>query len=803
MRNKALDAIELVEQVETGLLIETQENKIALTTYTDNCVNIHIDRKTNFAPHFSYATVAEPQAIDAKLNDGKKELWLKLPNLYIKIDKDPARFSFYNTKKQLLCADDPSFGCSWLGDEVTCYKTLQDGERFIGLGEKTQGLDRRGQAYVNWNTDSFGYNGYSDPLYASIPFYIGMWEGRFYGIFLNSSFKSSFNFGAANHRFSSFTLESGPMNYFFISGKSVAEVIETYTHLTGRMEMPPKWSMGYQQCRYSYYPESEVRSIAQNFRDRKIPLDVLYLDIHYMDKYRVFTWDKERFPNPKQLLKDLRDQGVESVLIFDPGVKVQDDYDVYETGKKADVFVQYPDGTNYSGDVWPGTCHFPDFTNPKTRKWWGKYVKQEIKQGLEGFWCDMNEPAAWGKEIPNLIEFDFEGNPTSHKEAHNVYGMQMARATREAADEATKKRTFHLTRAGFSGVQRYAALWTGDNVSDEDSMLLGARMINSLGLSGVPFSGYDVGGFVGEVGKDLFARWISIAAFAPFFRSHTMINTNSSEPWSFGEKTEEIARNYINLRYRLMPYVYSAFYEASQTGMPIARSLTLYCPEDGNIYGGGTDNHYLFGPSILVCPIKSSQHLSKIYLTKGDWYVLYNDTQYKGGQQIYLETPVEMLPVFIKAGSIIPEQSLTQSTKEKPSKTLNIHFYKGKQNNAFEYYEDDGTSFDYKEGMFYKRTIAFNAKKKELTFEEKEGKYKSHFTKVRLYLHGYSQGNNAKVKCKVNGKKAKLGTEDYQFIQGLSNFDPWEHAPDKTKTIFDLPYVEFAWVNKEIVVNLK
>jgi len=795
MLNHSLGKLTSVVETANGLHLETAQEKVAITTYADNCIHLYFDKKEVFEPRHSYAVVGTPQEVALDFTESKKNISLKTKKLTIAIDKKSCRFSFFDKKNQLLNEDD--FATSWLGSEVTCYKKLQEGERFIGLGEKTGGLDRRGQAFVNWNTDSFGFGDGSDPLYASLPFYMGIFENRFYGIFLDSSCKSKFNFGAANHRFASFSLEGGPMSYFFMTGDSIAEIIQTYSDLTGYLELPPKWSLGYQQCRYSYYPESEVRTLAQNFRDKQIPVDVLHFDIHYMDKYKVFTWDKERFPDHKKLIADLREMGMESVLIFDPGIKVEEGYEVYDTGLKKDVFVKYPDGKNYEGDVWPGKCHFPDFTAKKTRKWWGKYIAKQTKEGLKGFWCDMNEPAAWGKEIPDLIEFDMDGRKSSHKEAHNVYGLQMAKATKEAASAAAGKRTFVLTRAAFSGIQRYAALWTGDNVSDENNMLLGARMVANLGLAGVAFSGYDVGGFVGQPSPDLYARWIALGAFAPFYRTHTMINTGSCEPWSFGEKTEEIARNYISLRYRLMPYLYSAFYEATQTGMPVARSLVLYYPEDGNIYAPQNSNNYLFGDSLMICPVKPSQQMAKIYFPEGKWYSFFNDTQFDGGQEIFMDTPLDMLPVFVKESAIIPEQSLTQTTKELPEDILKIHVYKGRKNNSYVYYEDDGASFDYQDEKFFKRTINYQARAKKIIFDKKEGKSKSHFSKIKLYLHGFSSLNEVTI----NGKNKKLKTDNYEFIYPISNFDPWESAPDTSKTIFDLPYVEFRNGIGEIVVE--
>ncbi len=295
-------------------------------------------------------------------------------------------------------------------------------------------------------------------------------------------------------------------------------------------------------------------SVAQNFRDRKIPCDVLWFDIHYMQDYKIFTWNKERFPDPKGMLTKLDKMGFKNVAIIDPGIKVEKGYGPYDDGMKNDMFLKYPDGSVWNGQVWPGWCAFTDYTKPEARIWWGKLFKQDIEDGLDGFWCDMNEPASWGQKAPENIVFNFDGHPATYRVGKNIFGFQMVRATYEGTKQLfDNKRPFVLTRAGFAGLQRYAAIWTGDNKAEDDNMLLGVRLVNSLGISGVPFAGVDVGGFVGNASSDLEARWISVGAFCPFFRSHKEYNGKDAEPWAFGEKTEEICRNYIQLRYNLLP----------------------------------------------------------------------------------------------------------------------------------------------------------------------------------------------------------------------------------------------------------
>jgi alpha-glucosidase len=800
------------EFVPNGILYRTAEGSLQVRVFRQDVIEVRamLFDDEGFETH-SYGVQASP------LDDKETRLWtiegyddydiIMTNKIRLKVQKAPLRLAYYaqhdtdehDSQDFLLNEDHPSFGITWQGTEVTNYKTLQPQERFIGLGEKTGGLDRRGNTYINWNSDAFAYGNDTDPLYGSYPFYVGILpknEGM-YGIFFDNTHRTNFNFGASTDRFSYFQAQDGEMRYYFIHNDSLPAILEAYTWLTGRIQMPPLWSLGYQQCRYSYYPDKEILRLAETFREKDIPADVLYFDIHYMEKYKVFTWDKDRFPAPAELISKLKELGFEVVLIFDPGVKVEKDYLAYEDGLKEDIFVKYADGVPYIGEVWPGRCHFPDFTAGKAREWWGKQFEEVISQGVEGYWNDMNEPAVWGKHFPDITLFDYEGENVTHKKAHNAYGMQMARATFEGTKARLNgKRPFVLTRAGYSGVQRYAAVWTGDNCSDANNMMGDIRLLNNMGLGGLAFCGYDVGGFVGEASADLFKRWIAIGAFAPFFRTHTMINSKDCEPWSFGEETEEIARNFIKLRYRLMPYLYSTFYEATQTGLPVQRSLAFHYPFDSKIYEGNYTTQYEFGKFLLVVPVAGGGTvLHKAYLPEGEWYDFYNDTRYEGAKEYYLETSNDKLPVFVKAGAILPAQHAVKNTKQSSDGVLELHVYNGNTEQYFVYYEDDGSTYAFEQGAYYKRNFTFKigkTGKKKIKVSEVAGSYASKFTALKIYLHGF----------KKKELKPKVKIDNYRFVEPISNFDPWDKVQDLSKTIIDLPYLEMNLKNGAFEVEL-
>lgn len=797
-KNDSIGNISSFRWKEGGVEGNAGDKKFALTFYNNKICRIQVSKQDQFE-HYPFSVILEPQksSIDAREKDSKLELHSN--DLTVEILKSPFRLRFKNKNGQILNEDDPSFGISWLGYEVCNYKSLAADEIFLGMGEKGGGLNRRGSSYDNWNSDAFGFDNWTDPLYMSTPFYIGVREGKPYGIFLDNTFKSHFNFGTSNNnRFSYFSAEAGDLNYYFIQGDTVAEVIQEYAKLTGTCELPPKWSLGFQQCRYSYYPDHEVYNVADTFRNKKIPVDVIYLDIHYMKDYMAFTFDKERFPNPKALIEKLESQGFKVVVILDPGIATKTGYGTYDRGIEEDVFVKYPDGTRYEAGVWPGNSHFTDFTSEKGREWWAKELKFYTDLGLEGFWNDMNEPACWGQDIPDLIEFDYDGQQVSHKKARNVYGFQMVRATFEGAKKQIgNKRPFTLTRAGFSGVQRYSAVWTGDNVAGDDHMLLGVRLVNSLGMAGVPIAGYDVGGFVGESGPALFARWLAIATFAPFFRVHSMVNVRDSEPWAYGEEVEEISRNYINLRYKMMPYLYSLAYEAHVTGLPLNRSLAVDYYNDHNIYGGSAQDEFTLGKWLLVCPTTSQQQYAKIYLPEGEWYHFFNDQKVSAGHHV-IETTMEDLPVYAKAGAILPLQNTVQNTQEKSDGVLRLHVYFGRTQTEQLYYEDDGSTYDFKEGNFYKRLIQFDGESGKLTLQAKEGRFTSEFETLKVYLHGFESDS-----YEINGESVNYQTEDIRLIEPVTEFDPLPQREKRNYIIRNLKTLETNLTDAQLTIQWK
>ena len=456
-----------------------------------------------------------------------------------------------------------------------------------------------------WNSDIPGYSAETDPLYKSIPFFYASAGGVTYGIFLDNTAWSSFDMGKSGPEEYSFGAREPALVYYFLYGPSPGEVLERYLSLVGSTYFPPLWSLGYQQSRWSYTPETKVREIADGFRSRKIPCDVLYLDIDYMDGYRIFTWNTEAFPNPSGLVRDLAEQGFKVAVILDPGIKVDTAYHAYLSGRRRDVFLRYPDGRLFTGDVWPGLCAFPDFTDPEARRWWGEQFGDLVRKGIRGWWTDMNEPSVFNvptKTIDRSVLHHGLDAPVDHAIAHNVYGLAMTRATVEGVQEfLPEERSFVLTRATYAGGQRYAAVWTGDNVASWEHLAIGVRMCLNLSVSGFAFVGTDIGGFIGHPSGELFARWLQFGVFTPLMRAHSEINAPEKEPWTYGQEWTDINRETIALRYRLLPYHYTAMHEAAAGGLPPMRPMHFAYPQDERF--ATEEKQFMFGEALLVAPV--------------------------------------------------------------------------------------------------------------------------------------------------------------------------------------------------------
>ncbi len=737
-----------------------------------------------FQPDFSYALAPERPVLKGKvaLSETANEYILTTPALQLVLTKSGACARFYDADDRLLNEDAAPFvarrtvlkGWNYLKISKKCQRK----EAFYGLGDKTCGANLHGKAFQNWCTDAFAFDRGTDPLYRAIPFYYGIHHGLSYGIFLDNTFKTHFDFGSEERDIVSFWAEGGELDYYFLYGSTPTDVARAYAQLTGTPELPPLWALGFHQCRWSYYPHHRVLEVADTFRALSIPCDALYLDIDYMDGFRCFTWDKERFPDPQGLIKALRERGFHTVIVIDPGIKEDPNYPVYRDGVEQGMFVRAADGTVAKGTVWPGFCAFPDFSDAKVRHWWGE-LHRELYTALDvgGFWNDMNEPAVFHvrhKTLPEDVLHVYEGQWAGHRKIHNVYGLLMTRATWEGLRRLRpEKRPFVLTRATFSGGQRYAAVWTGDNCSSWEQLALANVQCQRLSVSGFSFCGSDIGGFAGTPDGELFVRWLQLAVFHPLMRVHSMgqnlagdtpladeaqltdpaLHQLDQEPWSFGERWTPLSQKAIELRYALLPYLYTAVWKNCQDGTPVLRHAAFADPEDPKLRD--VERDFLCGEHLWVSPVVQPKvQRQLVYLPKGLWYYFWNGQPASG--ELFVNVLPEQIPFFVRAGAVLPTYPVMQHTGEKIVDTLTLYVYHhtGREAVVSQLYEDAGEGYDYRQGAFCLRTWKTYSDKQSFFLEQQiEGKRSPFYKKIKIFLIGLSTFLR---KCTVDAQEAPI-----------------------------------------------
>lgn len=770
------------EVSENKVLVNYEKIQSTITLINESVVNFFVpfhreERNSKAVENVLNSEVKFEVKFDSKVLNIKTNV-LSI-NIY-----DDFKVDIYNSKGEILCRDyrgerDPfrriganstlaaEEGHKLEGHEeykIYVSKVMENDMYFYGLGERTGSLNKKGYHYRNWNTDDPTPHGETyAQLYKSIPFLITLKNQEAFGIFFDNHFESHFDMGKENSNYYYFGAVDGNLDYYFMYGPTIKEVVNKYTNLTGKTPLPQLWTLGYQQCRWSYAPQERAMEIAKCFREKDIPCDTIYLDIDYMDGFRVFTWDNKKFENPKEFLQQLKEMGFKVVTIIDPGVKVDKGYRIYDEGLKEGYFATDKDGIVYKNSVWPGDSVFPDFMNSNTREWWAGNQKIMMDLGVSGIWNDMNEPASFNGPLPDDVVFNNDGTLVTHKEIHNVYGHMMDKATYEGIKRATNKRPFIVTRACYAGTQKYATVWTGDNQSTWEHLRMSLPMLMNLGLSGMAFCGTDVGGFGHDCTPELLSRWVQVGAFTPLFRNHSTIGSREQEPWAFDKTTEDINRKYIKLRYKLIPYLYDMMYKCEETGEPIIRPLLFNYQNDRKTYE--INDEFNFGDSILVAPVVEQGARHKlVYLPEGDnWIDYWTGEEYKGGQYIIKEAPLDICPIFVKSLSIIPvgkEQNYVGENND-DILTLNIYLGKEKGESTYTHILDDGESFDYKNGKLNKYIINFKLEE-ELRIELKENiGYSKNYNKIKIIL------NNLEHTKKVFFNNKEIEVKENQFIVQL------------------------------------
>lgn len=698
-----------------GLTAQSNGVHLLVKALRDDVLRIRYWRGTVMPEDASWTVLSAPRKSSAHVTALPAHRGFSTSAMTVEVDPRDLRLTIRDRQGRILQQD--SAPIEFRGTAFTLTQAMTYDSHYFGLGDKTGGLDRREQAFKLWNTDAYLFQESTDPLYKSIPFFMTYDSGRAIGTLLDNTWCSHFDFGRTRRNTFTFGAVSGPVDYYVLYGPSPKQVLDSYAWLTGPTPLPPLWSLGFQQSRYSYMTQADVEQIAKRLRDDKIPADAIYLDIDYQDRNRPFTVNREAFPDFAGMVRTLHQQGIRVVAITDLHIAnaPKQNYSPYDSGIASDHFVHNPNGSVYTGEVWPGPAVFPDFTQDEARQWWGTLYKDFVGSGVDGFWNDMNEPAIFNtplKTMPDDTVHRIEGSgfhtrTATHAEIHNVFGMQNARGTEEGLLKLRpNERPFVLTRAAFAGAHRYAATWTGDNSSTWNHLRMSTQMIKNLGLSGYSMTGADVGGFIGNPSPELLTKWIEIAAFQPIDRDHTEKGSADQEVWVHGPEHEAIRRHYIEERYRLLPYLYTTAEENVRTGLPIVRPLFLEFPDavqDKHPLDLDREaaNEFLFGPDLLIAPPQQlEQTVAYDVLLPGDgWYDYWSGKRVTAKPAPKVTPELSVLPIYVRPGTILPYAPLTQSTSERPNGPLTLRVYAGQDCHG-SIYSDDGHTFDYQKGQF-------------------------------------------------------------------------------------------------------
>ncbi len=759
-----------------GIELRNGKMLMRITALRDDVLRIRAARDGALAEDASWAVLPEARSASVSVtqqSDGTAA-GFRTKCLSVAVELRTGLLTVRDASGKIVEQDAASV--TYNGNAFRLYKAMPGDEHYFGLGDKVGGLDRRNQAFTLWNTDAYRFQESTDPLYKSIPFFLAYRAGTAVGTLMDNTWRSSFDFGKESPDFYSFGAIGGPLDYYIFLGPTPREVIETYAWLTGKPPLPPLWTFGFEQSRYTYTPESRLMEVATRLRADHIPADALYLDIDFQDRNRPFTVNPQTFTDLPTVLKKLHEMHFHVVAISDlhiakaPG----QDYSPYDSGLAANEFLSNPDGSVYTGSVWPGPSVFPDFTRAATRTWWGTLYQPFTRIGFDGFWNDMNEPSIFNvptgtmplTTVHKIDEPGFIPRNATHAEIHNVYGMENSRATYEGLRKLEPDvRPFVLTRATYAGGQRYAATWTGDNSSTWNHLRMSTPMINNLGLSGFAYVGADVGGFAGTATPGLLTKWIEVSAFQPMDRDHTEKGTGDQEPWVDGAAQEDIRRRFIEERYRLMPYIYTVAEEAARTGIPMQRPLFLDYPNAARDKHAidldpGVSAEFLLGHDLLIAPspYPEAPDAYTVEFPSATWYDYWTGNRIArapappnpdpnapadASRQLPLTTIVtptlEALPVYVRGGAIVPIEPLVQSTEEEPVGPLTLRVYAGDDCRGA-LYADDGKSFAYTRGDFLRMgfTCAVTADGLRLQISSHEGAFAAWWKKVRIEVYGWT-----------------------------------------------------------------
>lgn len=751
------------------LTARTTRGTVTVALVGDGVARIRIVRDGEPAARHSYAIETPPAPQPAKLGTEGDLLVLSSPDLSVLVHPETGEITARNGAETLLREAGDGFARS--GDGYQWQLALPREETCHGLGQRAFALSLRDRKLDLWNFDARSYKPGADPLYLSVPFYLGHRPSLSYGILWDNPARASIDLDSDNDGRLTYRCDQGPVDIYVIAGAGPQQVVQRLAGLTGRMELPPLWALGYHQSRWSYPDAAAFRAIAGRMREERIPCDALHFDIDYMHGFRVFTWNPVTFPNLSGLLGDLARDGYRAVAILDPGLKADRSYPAYAEARRKGLLLKRSDGGRLVREVWAGPSEFPDFTSPECRSWWSGQVRSFAKVGFAGLWNDMNEPSIFTepRTLPDDTPHDWEGEGNTHAGGgHAVYGMQMARASREGmASLHRDRRPFIISRAGYAGLQRYATTWNGDSLATWEHLQITIPQMLNLGMSGIPFSGSDAGGFRGDPDAELYLRWMQLASMTPFFRTHSARTARERNPWSYDVGTTDRIREVVERRYRLLPYLYTAVRRASADGVPIVRPMLFEQPERADFQH--IDDQFMLGDHLLVAPIiERSARSRSVVLPDGNWYPLGKGVVVAGGGAV-TDAAGMGLPLYVRAGTVLPTWPVRQSTSE-PVDNLILEVYAGEATSGL--YEDAGEGYGYRDGDFRLSTFATNSGRAELAVSwKKEGSFAVPYRRVTVRVFGLPaararvQANGQALTGRVSGGVLEVATSGFDELR--------------------------------------
>ncbi|MCI8885347.1 MAG: alpha-glucosidase [Dorea sp.] len=625
-------------------------------------------------------------------------------------------------------------------EEGFAFTYRMDGEDVVyGLGEANRGLNKRNYCYISNCTDDPNHTEAKMSLYAAHNFIVISGKETF-GLFFDYPSKITFDIGYTKEELLQVSCEYADLYLYVITGESAYDIVKQFRKIIGRSYIPPRFAFGFGQSRWGYKTKEDYRSVADGYQDNHIPIDMIYMDIDYMQDFKDFTLNEENFRDFPEFVREMKERGIRLIPIIDAGVKVEEGYPVYEEGVEKGYFCKREDGSDFVAAVWPGDTHFPDVLNPEARRWFGGKYRFLIDQGIEGFWNDMNEPAIFysregieelKETIKRYVQEDMEtipvweleglvtgiannpedyrrfyhnagGRMIRHDKVHNLFGYNMTRAAAEAFDRIVPdKRLLMFSRSSYIGMHRYGGIWTGDNRSWWSHILLNLKMMPSLNMCGFLYTGADLGGFDNDATRDLVLRWMALGVFTPLMRNHSAQGTRRQEAYQFGD-TEDF-RGIVETRYRLLPYLYSEYMKAALNDDMYFRPLAFVYPEDS--FAAGVEDQMMLGGEAMIAPVYTQNAKGRyVYLPEDMLFVkfakdgAYTEELLTQGHH-YVEIAVNEVPLFIRKGRCIPLAEAAECMEKLDTANLKMI---GFEHAEYTLYEDDGIGKDYENPANYR-----------------------------------------------------------------------------------------------------